>query len=228
MKKVFFMILALLILCGCSSEYNLIIENDKITEDINIVIPKDYFPDYSNVDPNNFVNPDEYVEPDDQLTPFLKNDQYAVGNNRYIKEVTEDDKNYYVELNYTYTAEEFKNGRAVSRCFENATYENHDEYYLINLSGQFYCLYGEELVINVNTKNIVEDCNADKVSGNKYTWTINNDNVRNTNITLKVLKRTKTERYAMIGSVIAIVAVIATVAFIVIRNITIGKKENEI
>lgn len=226
MKKISLMITALLMLVGCSNEYNLTITNDKITEDINIVIPKSLLTNYDNQSSER--NPETYVEEDDQITPFLSNDQYALKNKKYQKEVTEDNDNYYVNLNYEYKPEEFKEGRALSSCFENVTYENNNDYYLINLSGRFYCLYGEETVINVKTANVVEEENADEKKGNTYTWTINKDNVNDAKITLKVLKKTKVERYLLVGVLVATVSAVIIASVVMSQKIIDRKKTNEI
>lgn len=224
MKKYLIMVLILLMICGCSNEYNLTIENDKIIEDIDVVIPKSMI--YANVE--NERNPETYVESDDQITPFLKNDQYALENKKYNKDVTEDNDNYYVNLNYVYQSDEFVNGRALTHCFENITYENERDYYLINLSGRFYCLYGENTAINIKTPNVVKDNNADKVINNTYTWVIDNDNVNDVSISIKILKKTRIESYFLIGLIALSIVTIAIISVIVLPRIIDRKKNNEI
>ena len=59
-------------------------------------------------------------------------------------------------------------------CFENAVFNETDDYYYVDISGDFYCLYSDEIVINVTTDYAVLDSNAAKVNGNKYTWIIDN------------------------------------------------------
>ena len=226
MRKRLIMIIVLLILSGCSNEYNLTIENGKFKEEINIVIPKSMHQKYDSVEGEK--NPETYVEEDDQLTPFLNNEQYAVGNKKYNKKVTEDNDNYYVDLSYDYTPEEFENGRVLSGCFEDVKYEYNDDYYLINLSGRFYCLYGKETVINIKTSNIVEDNNSNKVKGDTYTWTINNDNVNDVDISIKVLKKTKVEKYTLIILIVASVVALISLSLFIYQKITNRKKNNEI
>ena len=222
MKKVLLIVVMILCLCGCRNEYNLTIENDKINEDIDIIIPKSLIYDYSHVDS------DIQINKDDRITPFLKNDQYALKNKKYQKEVTEDNDNYYVNLSYEYSSEEFGDGKALELCFENVEYQNNNEYYLISLSGRFYCLYGDEVSINIETKNIVEKNNAEKVKNNLYSWTINKDNVTDTSIELKILKKTKTENNILISLCITIVIVVAICMTFIIKKVIDRKKTNEV
>lgn len=221
MKRILMVITILLVLCGCSNEYNLTIKDGKFSEDINVTIPKSMIPTKPSVEP------EFSIEEDDRITPFIEKEQYAYDDKAYEKTVTEDEKNYYVNLKYEYTAEEFKKGQALS-CFENVTYENNDDYYLINLSGRFYCLYGRETVINIKVYDEVVEENATTKNRDVYTWVINNRNVKDTNISLKIMKQDKTAEYLLKGIAIVFgILLVAGIAFIS-KKIFDRKKTNEI
>ena len=118
MKKYMILILFIFILSGCSSEYNLKVTSNGLEENIFLTIDKNMI--------DNEVISNE-VEPDDQITPFLVNDSYPLINSTskiYQKEVTEDENNYYVKLNYKFTPKEYENSTGLNTCFENYEYRN--------------------------------------------------------------------------------------------------------
>ena len=51
MKRILMVITILLVLCGCSNEYNLTIKDGKFSEDINVTIPKSMIPTKPSVEP---------------------------------------------------------------------------------------------------------------------------------------------------------------------------------
>lgn len=222
MKKILLMVTMLLILCGCSNEYNLTIKDGKFIEDINMVIPKSMIPDIPDVDS------EYYIESDDRITPFINNEQYAYDDEAYEKTVTEDNENYYVNLKYEYDAETFEKGQALT-CFENVTFENGKDYYYIELSGRFYCLYGNEATINISVDgDKVEENNSIKNNKNTYTWIINNDNVKDANISIRISKVDKVEKYTMIFLIIAGIVIVIGFSFAIYKIVANKEKLNEV
>ena len=122
MKKYIILLFLVFILSGCSSEYNLKVTSDKLEENIFMTIDK------SMID-NEVISSE--VEPDDQITPILKDDLYPMVSSSkiYNKEVTEDENNYYVKLNYEFTPDTYKNATALNTCFENHEYINQKDFY---------------------------------------------------------------------------------------------------
>lgn len=221
MKKKFLLLFILIILSGCSSQYNIKITSDQIEENIYLEIDKSMIETYVS----------DEVEPDDQIMPFINGKQYPfLGNysKTYNKEVTEDDSYYYVALNYSFTPENYGESVAISGCFENYEYINDDDYYEINLSGSFYCLYGDSLEINISTPNVVDKNNAMSKSGDTYTWVIDSSNVDDVEISIKVLKQTKVSYYGIrlfLGLFAIVVVMIAIFIFVKVSN---RKNVNEI
>lgn len=184
MKKYILLFVFIIILTGCSSEYNIEFSNNKIKENVKVdVLDSDI--------PKNY---DEKIySSSDIVTPFINDDQYPFfGNNEiiYNKSVNKSGKVTHIELDYEYTHEEYLNSTAYKSCFEYSNFVTNKKNYDLNFYGAFYCLYGNELVINIKTNNEVISNNADKVNGNVYTWIINKDNVNNTNIQMKISKHT--------------------------------------
>lgn len=185
MKKLVLIVIFVFILTGCSSEYNLEISNSKIKENIKVEILDTDIPK---------AVPGIDVELNDRITPFIKNDQYPLFNNtkeKYKKSITKVGDLTTVTLKYTYTHNQFRNSNTLKTCFENASFKKTRKGYDLDLSGSFYCLYGDSIKINVKTNNVVLNHNADKVSGNVYTWVINDENVKDVNIQLSLSKKSK-------------------------------------
>ena len=194
-KKSIVLFIIFTILTGCSSEYNIEFSNNKIKENIKVDIldsdmPKKY---------------DETIySSSDIITPFINNDQYPFFGNEeiiYNKNVSKNGNATHIELNYDYSHDEFLNSTVDRSCFENSEFVTNKKNYDLNFYGSFYCLYGEELVINIKTNNEVISNNADKVNGNVYTWIIDKENVDNVDIEMKISKHTVYYRKIVYGIV---------------------------
>ncbi len=222
MKKVWLLFGLILLVSGCSSEYNLKVESDKISENMDIVIEK------SMIEMNQAVG--NVVDSDDQLSPFIFGDisPFASGNDTYQKTVTEDDNYYYVNLKYDFSPSQYGESRAIQGCFENHEYVENSKFYEIKLSGSFYCLYSDSLAIRLNTPNVVEENNADQIDGDTYIWTIDKSNVQNTDISIKILKKTKWQQYLVYGIIGALILVCGIAIFVFMKIFTNKENRNKI
>jgi len=215
MKKIVFLLLILLV-SGCTSNYELEISNDSFKENISVVINKDEIPSKP-------VN--ETIETDDQITPFLENKYSALFSNEkayYKKKVAYYGDYINVNMKYNYNLEEFKDSNSLNLCFEEFVFENEETYY-IHAYGNFYCLYTNEININIKSNNKVIKNNATSVNGNIYTWTINDSNSNNVNIEFEVEKGFSWNKILRYG---IIVTIILTVIFSAIYYIYIKRKKN--
>lgn len=219
-KKLIMLASILLFITGCSSKYTLVISDKGLEEIIDLTIPKSYIKEQTEEEKK------ADIDPDDQITPFIESDQYPLYGNSidiYTKNVSETDDYINVSLKYFYKPSEFSNSNTLKKCFDNYGYSYENGYYL-KASGKFYCLYSDEIEINIKTKNKVIEHNADKVSGNVYTWYINEGNKDNINIEIKVSKTNIVSTIVTYG-VLALIAII--VMFFVIRFYQKNKKANE-
>lgn len=218
MKKNILLLILILILTGCTSEYNINFDNDEIKENIVVTIPDSSIPIYTEEER------EANIAPDDPVTPFIENDQYPFLNNEEIKYKKNVDKKgdiTTVTLDYTYTHDSFQKARTFKSCFEEPYYEENKDSYTLNFSGNFYCLYGDELKINLKTNNEVLENNADEVKGNVYTWIVNRDNYQKLNINIEISKKARVFKpVAMIilGIIGTILIVGGIVAYIKIKN----------
>lgn len=216
MKKIFILIFIFL-LTGCSSEYTLEFSNNKIKEHAVVTIADSEIPDGNTM--SDFINP--FIN-DDQYPFFGKYDKV------YKKKVEKKNGNTIVKLDYSFTHDEFKDSYVYKGCFQNSKFEENKNDYLLHFHGGFYCLKGNEIVINIKTNNIVKEHNANKVSGNTYTWIINKDNVLDTNIKMVISKENKIFRYIKYGIVIIFFAGLIIGGYIIYNKIRVRDKVNDI
>lgn len=216
MKKIIFLLVFLtMFLTGCSSEYNIEFSNGKIKENIVVNILDSDIPK---------APANQLYDVDDRVTPFIKNNQYPIFGNTdiiYDKNVKKEGNNTRVTLDYTYTHDEYRNSTVYKSCFENAYLINNKKNYELNFSGSFYCLYGNELVINIKTNNEVISNNADKVNGNIYTWIINKDNVTNADIQMTISKHSRYYNiivYCIVGVILICLSIVGYIVYKKIRN----------
>lgn len=213
MKKIILLILILLV-SGCTTEYNLTIENNKFNENIKIDISKSLI-DYTPTIPG--------VEKDDQITPLIENPVsafFSTSNKNYDKKVEETENSYNINLKYNYTFDEFKGSNSINSCFENIEMNGEDVYY-INLNGNFYCLYSDSIDIKIKTNNEVIRHNADRKEGNTYIWNIHSGNSNNVDILFEVSKDIKNKSIILEISIIIVLLIILGIVLKVI------KKKNE-
>lgn len=218
MKKIIYIFIMLVLLTGCSNKYNLEISNDGIKETIVSSIPDTDIP----VRTREEINAN--IELDDPITPFIKNEQYPFANNekeKYKKTVNKDSGLTTVKLEYNYSFDDYKKSRAYTECFENKNFEYGKNGYLLQMSGKFRCMYGDEIEINIKTNNKVNSHNADKVSGNTYTWIINKDNMQKTDIKINISKDS-----AYTTSIVTIVLAIIAIVIIVCGYFVFQKINN--
>ena len=219
MKK-FVLLILILLVSGCTTEYNLTIENNKFKEDIKIGISKSLIDNTSTM---------PGVEKDDQLTPFIENPVsafFSENNKNYEKKVEENENEYNINLKYNYTFNEFKGANSINSCFENIEMLGEDVYY-INLSGNFYCLYSDSVDIKIKTNNKVTKHNADRKEGNTYIWNIHNGNANNVDILFEVSKNIKNKSIILEISIIVVLLIILGVVLKVIKKKNIENNKFE-
>lgn len=213
--KIVVVFVVLLLLTGCTINYDLTINENSIDEKI-----------------SGSVNKSEYQLNDEDTSPnlfytLINSDVPAlvVGDDLYKKDISElEDK---LNYNYSYTYNNnFDKSRIINSCFENRIISETDKYYHIKLSGKFYCLYSDKININVTSNYEVIDNNADKINGNKYVWTIDNSN--DVDILLTISKEEKYEEpvKAKMFSTFQIVGLIVFALLTIITYILYKRKNS--
>ncbi len=183
MKKILFLVMFVLLLSGCTNQYNITFKGDKIDEEIISTILDSDIPKST---------PEEIaggVALDDQITPFIKMDQYPFPDRddvKYDKDVKTNVNETVVTLKHSYTFDEYKESKAMKTCFQNAQVAQANGSYTFALKGKFYCLHGNQVEINFTTDKKVLNHNADKVTNDTYTWVINRDNAQKVDINIEL------------------------------------------
>lgn len=217
MKKIIFVFICLLV-CGCTTSYNLEIKEGSFNESIDIKISKSLIPEKTE-------NPE--IELDDQITPFLEEETSALFSTPevyYNKEVKDFSDYYDVKMSYEYLPSEFKDSNSLNLCFDKFEFNDEENYY-IHGYGTFYCLYSDEMTISITTKNDVIINNADVVKGNTYIWNINGRNKNNVDIEFEVSKKISYMKYV---KYFLLIAVVIAAIYLINKLLTRNKINNEI
>ena len=217
MKKKILILIPLLLLTGCTINYNLEINGDDLNETITGNVTKD---EYEVKETDNGEN---------IIYTLLNYDQNALFDEESVYLRTQEDKgktiNYKFSYKYNYN---FDRSTIINNCFEYHMVEETEDYYYIKLSGKFYCMYAKKIDIKVTSHNAVLENNARKVDGNTYTWTIKDSD--NVDILLNVSKKlTNTEnKKAKMISTFQIIGAVVLVVLCIVTFILYKKKNNEV
>lgn len=170
-KRIILLIMILLLTTGCTSEYNLTIDNNVYQEKVNINgITSD---ELSNInrDWQIPVDEDEYnnISGDSSSEIKITGDTYSYnisGNN--------------LTFNYDFTRSTLNNSTAISICYDKATIASYEDSIVISTSSKVTCFnkypYLTSIKVNITTDKSVTSHNADSVNGKTYTWNITKAN----------------------------------------------------
>lgn len=175
-KKNILLTLLLILMTGCTVNYDLKFNEKTIEEKITII-------------PEN--------ETQKENTRYFENrDFYAIidANNELPYKKEKNKENNY-EFKYEYNFDNFKNSRFTT-CYDAYTLTDENNIITFSTSKIFKCMiydYNEidNLRINITTDYKVIDNNADEINGNVYTWNINKNNVSNKPIKFSYNKNKK-------------------------------------
>ena len=195
--------LCIFIITGCTKEYKLYIGDNKIVETFHMVIEDDNKYSYS---------------PDGDFYP-LHNDF----NHKYKKKLKKEKGKSILDLEYKYSLDDFVNANSLNQCFDEKQIINNLSYYEIKLGKPNGCMFQEDYVINIITRNEVVDNNADIIKGNRYTWHVDNKENSDFKLVFKIKKGTaktifeENKIYIFIGLTLFATLVIITLIFIIRR-----------
>lgn len=173
MKKIQLLLLMLtvLVLTGCSVDYNLKFNNDTIDEEIVTVFDGNIYKLAEEFTGDGLYPEEEAVYND---ISSLKN-----GKDNYKKTIILGNNTSTVTLKYTYTYDNLEESYLADQCFENALFLNEKDSYYIKLSGVFTCASNNTINFKITTDKEVMNHNAEKVEGNTYIWTLGDEGNNN-------------------------------------------------
>ena len=223
MKKIKYSIIItfLVLLTGCTAEYNVTIEDKTISEELKL----------TNVD-------NDYIDLFNKLPSITEENKYY--------NVKKEKNN--LSYSYIYRFDDYKKSNIVKNCYEALQVyqdDNNDEYYILQSGLNFTCNLiqindYDNIIVNdvkINIKvvgyDVIEN-NADSVNKNIYTWKINKNNYTNKPIIIKfkVPKNNQSTKnkfninYEMIAIIIGIIFVAFLIGLGIIKSIS--NKNNKI
>ncbi len=207
-------VLAIILLTGCSSKYELKVNGQKLKENISFQINKDKIDYNSNT---SFFDPTASLYSFTYIDQFLKTDQQALVNHSnefYVKKI--DDREHYIDvvLSYEYNMSNYQNSNLLATCFDNPEVSFDGDNLYVHLIGRFSCLFDRDgqVEVVISSNNRVLQNNGNRKGLNKYTWIIDKNNSDNVNIEFKVAKESILLYYGI--RIIAIIIVIGIILFI--------------
>ena len=205
----------MLLLTGCTVNYNLEINDKAISENIIGNISRNEFDDIT----------DEYA--DHNIYWLLHDKQPALFDGSTFYEQNINENNEMIDFDYKYTYNNnFGESNILNRCFENKIFEETEDLYVIHLYGDFYCQYNDKIDVNVKTNLTVIDNNANIVDGNNYKWVLE-DNSNNVDIFLTISKNIGTinDKEKSIFTPYRIITLIILIVLVIV-SLFIYKKKN--
>lgn len=224
MKRIILFSLLLVILTGCECNYQLEFKDDKLIENVELVLPS---------------------SEKDKIKELEKSSVYAIYNSMtnqpYIYNYDKGLINFTANYSYTYTPETFNQALYANDCFDAFSFVSQGNNYILSTSEGFKCMsldyhFLDSLKLQVKTNHVVLEHNADEVKEGNYIWNINNNNAENKRIYVKfgeveernffekILDFIKENKLTVIITTILVLGVGITISTIVI----ISKKNNEI
>lgn len=179
MKKLLVLLGCVLFLTGCDVNYDLVIDEDSFDETVAMSLLK---------------NQTSY----DDLSIYLEN-KIPVTINLYETKFYDvdiiDDSNYYnLIYKFKHDSDSISNSYFISNCYPNFKIINTDNMLELSSGQEFVCFNGDDgleadsVNINITTDMEVISSNADNVSGNTYTWNIDETNYNNKPINMQINK----------------------------------------
>ncbi len=175
MRKLILLFVSVFVLTGCSVQYDLEIDKDTISEDMKVSILN------TETDRNTFLN---------QVNIPMK--VYSDKNEYYDVKNDDNDGNFNVVYSYKHDFSNYENSTFLNKCYQSHVIKNSNDYISISTDEKFNCiileddLFASPVTINITTKLKVISNNADKVSGDTYTWIIDESNYLNKPINIEM------------------------------------------
>ena len=210
----------LIILSGCSNDYELIIDNNTINEKVNFEIKNEDYDKAILINriftiTNNILETDTKEDIAKKVINDLRGNNFKPSyesDDLYNKKVNGDN----IELNYTFKSNDFKTSNIFTYCFGNYFFDSNEDYYLIKGSGGFSCLINSKMTIAIKSKYRIIDNNADKIKGNVYYWNFNSENNLDKELYIQVSKKYKNKNNSNNYWLITLVLILSII--ILVKN----------
>lgn len=217
--KVLSLCLLSFLLAGCDVNYNLEISNNYMTESVDF-----WYDDTS----ENKTTVNQYLDIDHQAYFDMDLGQ---GYNYAQKKITKKNK-IGMNLTYNYRSDDLQKSSLLNKCYYKKSVTKADDEISISTDGKLTCFYADDnklidkLNINIKTDLNVLKHNADKVSGNTYTWVIDESNYTNHPIQIRISTKAEKEKNYDYLFLIILAGIIVMAILIILSSIYIKNKKN--
>ena len=219
MKK-YFILIILLCLTGCTCDYEIRIDGDDIHESMKSNIYED---DYEDVYPD--------IESDDLVRYLVESDIYPLINSYseiYEKSINNVDNYQELNMYYKYNKNDFKDySYVLNNCFENKVVSFDNKKIYVHLTGNFYCLYNDEVNITIKSDKHFNKANGLKVEDG-YKWTIDENNHQNIDIEIEISSISNTRYIVYIVTAIVLSVIFGLIILYIIFKINNAGRVNDI
>lgn len=219
-KKIIILAAALILLTGCSTTYDLYLDENSITEKTYIYDNTKLLEEleYYDMDKGNEISIDLYAN---EVAAFEKDFKYE---KEEIKTNNGNDFGY--RYNNTYKYNEFNKSSMITDCYDKIEINSNDKI-SIKTSNEFKCFDKYSLLNDVTVKihytGKVLSTNANKKENGIYTWKITKDNYQNSSIVFNA-EKVKTKVFSTFQLVGLIVFTILTIiTYILYKRKNSGK-----
>ena len=229
--KVKYLLLVVLIfmMCGCTAEVNLDISPDKINESVNITFyqnvlyPKDIiktsFRNYIPIYASDVIVDTEPDQPHSDIKYYEKTET-DLGNG------------YLFNYRYNFDIGKYKEARTVKDGFRSYNIDVDEDNQTISLSTDsdgilYFDDYPllEKVTINIKTDYLVEENNADSITGNTYTWGFDRDSKKSINMVINTAQNLNLSVFERSSNIIILIT-IGLVVFLIFFLLFIKYKKN--
>lgn len=183
MKRVLLFFVLLVMVSGCSINYNIKIEDGSIRDSLELNISNSEYRNYASSVKDEPIDSDMFEYFKDIQVPNFK----QIPDEFHKKDVTRLSDGAYIKYSYDgYTYNNFNSSYLLNNCFEKYSVVNKDDYYYINAGGKFLCYY-DTTYINIKTDKAVLYTTADYKNGS-YVYEINKFNYDDVNFVFQIDK----------------------------------------
>lgn len=211
MKKKITLLIMSILLTGCSANYNVSFDKEKIHDSIEI---------YENSSIINNANTEKENEINDLILDWEN------GYDFYQRELYTTDKITGYRYTYDFNYDEYDAMSQLRRCYEDFDFKFDANSIRLSTSQEFLCgsYYpnSKEITINITSRYEIISSNADKHDKNKYTWIINKDNYEDHPIKIEINRNNEynapKERILSTGQILVLILFVVLVIILVIRK----------
>lgn len=233
MKRIIIGVLAILLMTGCSAEYNLKIVDDKVEETLEVIETNSNYFDIQDDSGRSFKDySKKYGETKRIYTNYYNQYSDTECENEcfvYDKKYINENNKVGFSLNHSFSLEDYKNSTIASELLPgfNSTYDG--QYLEISGGTSWNFINGyenlEDITITIETNYKVVKTNGKRV-GNTYSWKIHKGNVEGLN-QLYLMVDTKEEIKEEKTSIIVYIVILILILISVIIGYNLLKKNKE-